>query len=176
MTDAGNLHAELRPPLQPLPSGRFNGREDFQQLVRDALATAVRDGWSEIIVSDAYFHDWPLGERAVVELLQQWAKSGRRLTMLACSYDEVVRRHARFVEWRRTWDHIITCRRSPMAMVQELPSALWSPHWVLHRLDPERCVGVTGSEPERRLLLREMLEERISRRSSPGFPATTLGL
>ena len=62
----------------PLPDGRFSGREAFQQLVRDALTTAARDGWREIIISDANFHDWPLGEKAVVESLQAWARGGRR--------------------------------------------------------------------------------------------------
>ena len=159
-----------------LPSGRFSSREDFRQMVRDALATAVRDGWQEIIVSDANFHDWPLGERAVADLLQEWAHGSRRFTMLAGSYDDVVRRHARFVRWRGTWDHIITCRRSPSADPLDIPSVLWSPEWVLHRLDPERCVGVTGREPERRVLLRETLNEWLRSKSSPGFPASTLGL
>ncbi len=54
-----------------MPSGRFEGREAFQKLVRDALACAAQEGWRELIVSDANFHDWPLGERAVVESLQQ---------------------------------------------------------------------------------------------------------
>lgn len=53
-----------------LPEGRFTGREAFQQMVRDAFATAAREGWAEILISDANFHDWPLGERAVVESLQ----------------------------------------------------------------------------------------------------------
>ena len=122
MTDTATPSAE---PLRDLPSGRFSGRETFQQLVRDAVATAARDGWQEIFISDANFHDWPLGERAVVEALQDWARSGRRFTMLACSYDDVIRRHARFVRWRGTWDHIITCRRSPAADPLDLPSALW---------------------------------------------------
>ena len=52
----------------------------------------------------------------------------------------------------------------------------WSPHWVMHRLDPERCVGVTGSEPDRRVLLRETLNEWVRSKSAPGFPASTLGL
>lgn len=82
-------------------------------MVRDAFATAAREGWPEIWISDAHFHDWPLGERAVVESLQAWARSGRRFSMLAVNYDEVIRRHARFVQWRGTWDHIITCRKSP---------------------------------------------------------------
>ena len=64
-------------PAAPLPEGRFSGREAFQQLVRDAFASAAREGWAEIILSDAYFHDWPLGERAVIESLNAWARRGR---------------------------------------------------------------------------------------------------
>ncbi|MCE1193133.1 MAG: hypothetical protein LWW96_13380 [Acidovorax sp.] len=164
------------PGVQGLPVGRFSGRDAFVQLVRDALATAAREGWKEIVISDANFHDWPLGERSVMESLQEWAHSGRRFTMLACSYDEVVRRHPRFVRWRGTWDHIITCRRSPAADPLDIPSVLWSPQWVLQRLDPVRCVGITGAEPERRVLLRETLGEWLRSKSAPGFPASTLGL
>ena len=43
--------------VQTLPEGRFSGREAFQQLVRDALATAAREGWREIILSG---HRWPI--------------------------------------------------------------------------------------------------------------------
>nr|WP_174764499.1 hypothetical protein [Alicycliphilus denitrificans] len=164
------------PTAPQLPGGRFEGREAFQQLVRDALACAAREGWSELMLCDASFHDWPLGERAAVESLQQWARTGRRLTLIAAGYDEVVRRHARFVQWRVRWDHIIVCRRAGAADPQDLPSSIWSPHWVLHRHDPLRCRGVTGTEPERRILLRESLLEWVERKSSPGFPASTLGL
>ena len=159
-----------------LPSGRFEGREAFQKLVRDALACAAQEGWRELIVSDANFHDWPLGERAVVESLQQWASGGRRLTMLAADYAEVQRRHARFVQWRVRWDHIISCRRAGAVDPQDLPSVIWSPPWVLQRHDPLRCIGVTGTEPERRIVLREAINEWLERKSAPGFPASTLGL
>lgn len=159
----------------PLPLGRFEGRVAFQQLVRDALACAAREGWREIILSDASFEDWPLGERAVAESLQAWSASGRRCILLARRYDEVVRRHARFVTWRRTWSHIVEAHGCASADVLELPSAIWSPGWVLHRLDPQRCNGFTGTEPERRLALRELLDEWLLK-SSPAFPATTLGL
>jgi hypothetical protein len=163
-------------PPSGLPAGRFSSREGFQQMVRDALAAAAREGWQEILISDANFHDWPLGERSVIESLQAWAATGRRFTMLAGHYDEVVRRHARFVRWRGTWDHIVTCRRSACADPLDIPSALWSPRWVMHRLDPERSVGVTGFEADRRVLLRETLDEWMRSKSSPGFPASTLGL
>lgn len=173
MTETSASSADSRPDL---PVGRFSSREAFQQMVRDAIATAARDGWKEIVISDANFHDWPLGERSVVEALQDWAHGSRRFTMLACSYDDVIRRHARFVRWRGTWEHIINCRRSPAADPLDIPSALWSPHWVMQRLDPERCVGVAGFEPDRRVLLRETLNEWVRSKSTPGFPASTLGL
>ena len=163
--------------LQPrLPSQRFSGRDFFQQAVRDAFSTAAREGWREIIISDANFHDWPLGERGVSEALQEWAHGGRRFTMLAGHYDDVVRRHARFVRWRGTWDHIITCRRCPSEDPANIPSALWSSQWVLHRMDTERCVGVCGAEADRRILLQESLNEWLRSKSAPGFSATTLGL
>lgn len=169
---------EERPRAAPagdLPSRRFEGREDFRQLVRDALACAAREGWREIILADADFEDWPLGERAVAESLQAWARTGRHMTLLARRYDAVTQRHARFVQWRRTWAHIVTPMACPSADALELPSAIWSPAWVLERRDPERSNGYCGSEPDRRVLLRENLAEWLLQ-ATPSFPATTLGL
>ena len=159
----------------PLHAGRFAGRVEFQQLVRDALARAAQEGWRELILSDPDFADWPLGERAVAESLAAWSASGRRCTLIACRYDELAVRHARFVSWRRTWSHIIEARACGSADPLEFPSAIWSPGWVMQRLDPERCNGYSGAEPNRRLLLRETLNEWLAK-SSPAFAATTLGL
>lgn len=161
--------------LAALPSGPFSGRTEFQQLVRDALASAAREGWREIILCDPDFADWPLGERAVAEALQAWSATGRRCTLLARRHDEVVRRHARFVNWRTTWSHIVEARACPAADPLDFPSAIWSPGWVLHRLDSERCVGIAGHEPERRVMLRETLQGWLEK-STSSFPASTLGL
>jgi hypothetical protein len=162
-------------PAAQLPEGRFSGRKDFQQLIRVALACAAREGWREMILCDASFADWPLGEKAVVESLQAWSATGRRCTLLAVRYDDVVRRHPRFVSWRGTWSHIVEARGCIAADPLELPSSIWSPGWVMQRLDPLRCNGYSGSEPERRLLLRESLQEWLQK-SAPAFAATTLGL
>jgi hypothetical protein len=158
-----------------LPSGRFEGRNAFRQLVRDALACAAREGWREIIMSDASFADWPLGERAVAESLQAWSRSGRRCILLAKRYDTLVRQHARFVQWRGQWSHIITAVACPSADALDLPGALWSPAWVMERRDVERCNGYCGPEADRRVLLRESLNEWMLK-ATPAFPATTLGL
>jgi hypothetical protein len=159
----------------PLPDGRFQGREDFRQLVRDALAAAAREGWRELILSDASFEDWPLGERSVVDALQAWSQTGRRMVLLARRYDTVLRQHARFVQWRGRWSHIIEARACPAADPLDLPSAIWTPHWVLERREPERSIGYCGGEPERRVALREVLQEWLQK-STPSFPATMLGL
>ncbi len=158
-----------------LPSGRFSGREAFAQLVRDALACAAREGWRELILSDATFEDWPLRELAVVESLQAWSASGRHMTLLASRYDEVLRLHPRFVNWRRTWGHIIDCRIARASTPVDFPSAIWSRNWFLQRLDAQRSTGVCGQDAERAVGLKEFLDERI-RESSVGFPASTLGL
>lgn len=170
------------PPDDPLstegpawPAGRFAGREPFRELVRRALAQAAREGWREIVLSDADFTDWPLGERAVVQSLQDWSASGRRCIFLARDFGPLMAQHARLVQWRRTWSHIVEGRRCAQADPLALPSAIWSPQWMLHRQDPERSRGVYGEDVARRNALREDLDEWL-RRSSPGFPSHTLGL
>ncbi|MDO9403456.1 MAG: hypothetical protein Q7T87_05460 [Polaromonas sp.] len=162
-------------PPQGLPEGRFAGPSEFAALIRTGFAAAAREGWRDIIISDATFEDWPLGERAVAESLHAWSRSGRRLTMLAANYDAVVRRHARFVTWRRTWAHIVDCRGNSALAASDFPSAFWSPAWVFHRLDLDRSTGMSGAEPARRVRLKEQLSECLLK-SSPAFPATTLGI
>ena len=158
-----------------LPSGRFCGHEAFAQLVRAALARAAHEGWNEIILSDATFEDWPLRERAVAESLYAWSASGRRLTMLATRFDEVIRHHARFVTWRKTWGHIIDCRVFRVATHVDFPSAIWTRDWFMHRLDTQHNSGICGDDRERGRQLKEILDEKI-RNSSSGFPASILGL
>lgn len=161
-------------PLE-LPAGRFEGREAFAQLVRDAFACAAQQGWRELMISDASFEQWPLHERSVAESLQMWSRTGRRLTMVAARYDGVLRNQARFVTWRKRWDHIIECRICRSVDALDFPSVIWSPVWAMRRLDLMRSTGVSSAAPDRRLKIREELDELLAG-SAPGFPSTTLGL
>jgi hypothetical protein len=158
-----------------LPEGRFDGREAFDAALRNALSAAAREGWKEIVFSDPDFADWPLGERATIEALQAWAASGRRLMLLAQRFDVLERGHARFVPWRRLWDHIIECRATGKAAGSEVPSAIWTPTWFVHRIDPERSRGVSGTDSRARRELREAIDE-CWRMGRPAFAASTLGL
>ena len=163
------------PPAVTLPVGRFGGPAEFAQLVRLAFAAAAGQGWQSIILSDSTFEDWPLGERAVAQSLNDWSMSGRKLIMLAKNYNEVTRRHARFGVWRRTWSHIVDCRANTAISQDDFPSALWAPGWMLRRLDLARSTGISTSEPARRVALKEQLDACL-KLSSPAFAATTLGL
>lgn len=166
-------------PDTPQPAwlgGRFEGPTAFSEKIRCALAQAARAGWRELYLSDASFSDWPLGERAVIESLNAWAGAGRKFTMLAKNYDDVVRRHPRFVTWRTTWSHVIECRASARADPLEIPSLLLGGGWVLHRQDPVRSTGVVGCEPERQVAATELLREWLERKSQPAFAASPLGL
>lgn len=153
----------------------FDGPLEFGQLVRDALACAAREGWADMVWSDVSFEDWPLGEKAVEESLQAWSRSGRRLVVLSRNYDVVRRQHARFVRWRTQWDHLVECRVCKGVDASEFPSVLWSPHWAMHRVDGVRSRGIASVDPLRRMRLKEALDE-CKRHSSPGFPASILGL
>lgn len=169
--------SEILPSDLPhtLPEGRFTGRIAFAKLIRTALACAARDGWPEIIFSDATFEDWPLNELSVFNSLQAWSKPGRHMVILATRYDEVQRQHARFVNWRKTWGHLLDCRVSGKTAPSDFPSVLWSQSWFMQRVEMRYSAGICGFERERLVQLREMLDETI-RNSSPGFAASTLGL
>lgn len=158
-----------------LVQGRFEGRTQFAQCVRDALAVAAQQGWSELVLSDPDFADWPLGERAVVDALQAWARPGRRFVMLAASYDELTRRHARFVQWRVHWSHLVACHACRAPDASAIPSLIWSADWSLRRLDAVHNTGWAGAEARRRTQSRELIDQWIQR-ATPAFPAAVLGL
>ena len=162
-------------PAPGLPTGRLQGRQVFVDTVRQAFEVAAVQGWSQITLSDADFADWPLGERAVVDALNRWAKRGRTLKMLARSYDQVRLLHPRFVQWRVTWSHLVEAHACPAGSGPELPSAIGSPVWTLERLDPLRNTLVASTDAERRVALRERVNE-CWLRSTPAFPASQLGL
>lgn len=156
-------------------SGRFSDQDAFAGLVRLALKRAATDGWPEIILSDASFEGWPLGETSIVHALQAWAKPGRRMVLLAGRFDLLVRQQPRFVAWRKAWSHLVDGRRCPPSALQGLPSAIWSRHWFLLRTDAEVGAGQYGADRVRLQALHEALQSKLNV-SGTGFAPTTLGL
>lgn len=161
--------------MEGLPEGRLVGRVAFADVIRRAFAKAAEEGWPRMVLCDVDFADWPLGEREVVASLNAWARRGRSLQLLARDYGLLRQMHPRFVQWRTTWAHLVEAQACASAPVGELPSVLWSPAWTLQRLDPLRCTMVVSRSAEQRVALQEQLQPWWLK-STPAFPASTLGL
>jgi hypothetical protein len=162
-----------------LLQGEFQGRKDFQQLIRDVVAQAALQGWSEMIWCDLSFEDWPLGERVIEQGLQAWSMNGRKLTLLAKRFDAVLENHHRFVNWRRQWGHIVEAHAVSSASEEEFPSVIFASKleggWVMQRTQRDWCKGFCGDEAWRRVQVREQLQEWLAK-ATPSFPSSTLGL
>jgi len=169
------MHAHTDDTAVP-PVRRFEGLAAFQQAARDALEEVAHVGCRELILCDPDYADWPLGEPGVIEQLQRWALSHRRLVLLACDFDGIPRRQPRWVAWRRTWSHIVDCRALADVSVEEVPSVLLAPGLLaLRRIDRYRHRGVLDHAQADLLRVQDRLHELVSR-SVPAFPTNTLGL
>ena len=151
-------------------------REQFHQAIRSALAEAAAQGCHEIVMCDNDFSDWPLNDPALIESLVQWAGPQRKLTVLARNFDDVARRHARWVAWRRTWSHLVECRANNELEAGQMPLLLLVPGLLTLRLvDPERYRGSVSRRAGDAVLMKELFDA-VLQRSEPAFPVTNLGL
>jgi hypothetical protein len=156
--------------------GLITSRKAFHDALYRAFADAAAVGCRELWLCDADFADWPLGERAVVEQLTRWAGSQRRLTLLATTFDDVVRRHPRWVEWRCQWSHVVHCRVDADLETGRMPSLLLAPGLTSVRLsDNVRWRGRWSRELADELRCRELIDALLQH-SEEAFPVTVTGL
>ncbi len=163
-------------PTAATPVPPIQSRGEFQQAIRDAFERAATQGCREIWLCDTDYADWPLGERAVVDALTRWAYAHRRLHMLASSFDDIVRRHPRFVEWRRNWAHVIDCRQLEDLAPELVPRMWLAPGLGAVRLvDPLRFRGFVDAQTADLVPATQTLQD-LAEKSEEAFPATLLGL
>lgn len=157
-------------------TNRIDGRRAFEDAVRDAFAEAAAQGWRELYLCDPDFAHWPLGASAVVDSLTQWMGGNRRLTLIALHYDELPRRHPRWVRWRALWAHAVDCRAATEIATDDMPALLLAPGALTVQLDdPLRFRGRITRDPADAVLAREMIDA-ILQHSVEALPVTTLGL
>jgi hypothetical protein len=154
----------------------ITSRSEFHAALRSAFGEAATAGCREIWLCDLDYADWPLSEPSVIESLTQWAKSYRKLTLLAQSFDEFPRRHARWIAWRRNWSHMVECRTNVELEAGKMPTMLLAPGMVTVRLvDPLRYRGSASKATADALHARELIDA-VLQRSEEAFPVTSLGL
>lgn len=158
-----------------LPAGLFSGRVAFRARLRQLIACAAHERWRRMVLCDADFADWPLGERALVDDLNRWALQGGRLVMLAHDYQVVARAAPLFVRWRQQWSHRVECLALTDVAVSDMPSFLGSARWCLRRLDVVRSAGFSGGDARTLADLTEQIAS-LRARGEPAFPADVLGL
>jgi hypothetical protein len=154
----------------------ITSRGEFHAALRSALAEAAAVGCRELWLCDTNFADWPLGEIAVVESFSQWAGSHRRLTLIAESFDEVARRHARWNEWRRQWSHIVDCRSNAELESGQMPSVLLASELLsVNLVDSIHYRGRFSHAAADGVRCRELIDA-VLQRSVEAYPVTTTGL
>jgi hypothetical protein len=147
-------------------------RSEFRAQIVNAMNQAADTGCAELWD----FADWPLNDPVLIDALVRWGFAHRKLTMLAHHFDEVVRRHPRWVQWRRQWAHIVECRELPELEPQRVPSLFLAPGLISVKLvDSSHFRGLVTSDPADLIQVRESIEA-VLQRSTPGFPAVVTGL
>ncbi len=154
----------------------ITSRGDFHEALKQAFADIAAIGCREVFLCDADFTDWPLSDTAVIDSLSEWAHGHRRLKLVAQQFDELARRHGRWVEWRRRWSHRVECRVNTEIEAGKLPTVLLAPGLVVVRLvDKVHFRGSVSQDAADLLQNRESLDA-VLQRSEESFPVTTLGL
>lgn len=141
------------------------------------LQTAIARGARSITCVDADFADWPLNDGALLQEVGFWLRlPQRRLVLLAAGFEEVPRRHPRFMAWRRDWVHAIHGLQAPEELVPSLPRALLDDASLsVELLDSVHWRGRASLEARTAHLLRERVDA-ILQRATPAFALNTLGL
>jgi len=163
--------------MTDLPEHRITtSRAEFHDAIRLVFEHAAATGCRELFLVDADFLEWPLGERGVIDSLSRWAQSHRKLTLLAHRFEEIVRAHPRFAEWRRQWSHVVECRVPDGTEPIQLPGLLLAPGLAtLRRLDWLHYRASLSTSPSDMLVWYENVDALLQR-SVEAFPTTLLGL
>lgn len=150
-------------------------RSEFVDLLRDTLMTALRGGAAEIVMADVDFRDWPLNEPALVDAFTLWTRPHHRLRLVALDFDGVMQRQARFVQWRRTYDHLVQAASPEDVASSDFPCMLLTPQVVVEVLDRPTWRARASADPLDLERCRHQLDALLQR-SVPAFAASTLGL
>lgn len=163
--------------MNPTEAPKIDSRVGFDAALRWAFAAAFAREARRIVCVDADFADWSLGEAALIDGLTKWIRlPQRRLVLLAAHYDEMPRRHPRFVSWRVDWAHAVDAWSPAEGLAIELPTLLLDDDdLVLRVADHVHWRGRAEFDRRDARAWREEIDA-VLQRSEAAFPAYRLGL
>ena len=159
------------------PAPAIASLADFEAAVAWGFTAAFDEGARRIFCSDVDFALWPLDDEALLQSLAHWLRQPqRRLDFLARDFDEVPRRFACFMRWRRDWTHAISYWQAPAELAGQLPKVLVSDGQVsVQLLDTQHWRGRAQLDSRAAHLHREQIDV-VLQRSELSFAVNTLGL
>lgn len=156
---------------------QIDSRSAFADALRWGFDSAFARDARRIVCVDRDFADWPLDDPALLDAITRWLKRPlRQWVLLAAGFDEVTRRHPRFVRWRADWAHGVPAYAPPEEDRIELPTLLVDDGPVVVQLfDAVHWRGRASLDPREARSWRENLDALLQR-STPDFPVNRLGL
>ncbi len=152
-------------------------RAGFRVALRWGIEHAITRGARRITWVGPDFAAWPLDDAALLDALAGWLRRpDRQLVLLASTFDDMPRRHPRFVAWRRPWAHVVHGWQAPEDLGGELPTLLHDDGALLVKLiDPVHWRGRATLDARAARLARDEVDA-VLQRSERSFAANPLGL
>lgn len=156
---------------------KITSRAEFTAAIAWGFEQAVAGGARRIVCVDPDFADWPLDDPALHERLTAWLRlPQRRLVLLAARFDEVPRRHPRFVAWRVHWSHAVEAFSPPESDAADLPCLLVDDTAISVQLvDRTHWRGRAERDARSARLVRDSIDA-VLQRSEASFSVNRLGL
>jgi hypothetical protein len=178
----GGLNAGTNAPaVEGLTEGRHEGLPELRALRKRLLIAACDGRARRILALDPSFADWPLSDPEVLDALAHWGRTGGHLELLAPDYTQAGRHHARFMQWRLKWDHLLRIasfdagEAGPDWPTSLLVAVGGDASGVARVLDFDHSRAVfSRAAPDRQAAVE--LFDAIAQRSEPAWPLSTLGL
>ncbi len=162
------------PAADPPP---IDSRAAFVQALHWGFDAAIARQARQIVCIDRDFAHWPLDDSRLHAALVPWFRLPlRRLVLVAARFDEVPRRHPRFMGWRRDWAHAISPLSAPEELAASLPTLLLDDGPISVQLfDDQHWRGRAQRDARYAQALR-LDADALMQRCSPDFAINVLGL
>jgi hypothetical protein len=154
----------------------IRSRSEFLESVRTLLRGLPQVKPRDLLIVDADFAPWPLGDADVVDALTRWVRlPARRLRLLGGRFDVIERGQPRFAAWRKAFAHAIECSTPSELEPGDMPSLLLLDAVGVQLIDREHWQGRV-SDDRRWLVEQRESTDALLQRSESAWPVTVLGL